>query len=82
MAIHLHATSLMFNSALAHLSRFPNLIENFGGKGGFVLRQETAIVLSNRVRRILNGIAGLLIGAGLLQYMRRQYIPDVVRPVR
>jgi hypothetical protein len=45
---------------------FPHLIENAGRQCRLVLRQEAPVVLLNHIRRILNGVARLFIGPGLL----------------
>lgn len=45
---------------------FPHLIENAGCQCRLVLRQEASVVLLNHIGRILNGIARLFIGTGLL----------------
>ena len=38
-------------------------------------------MFSHHFRCVLNGVAGLLIGAGLLQNVSGQDVPDVMRPV-
>lgn len=45
---------------------FPDLVENAGGQGRLVLRKEASIMLLDHIRRILNGIARLLVGTSLL----------------
>lgn len=47
--------------------RLPNLVKDARGDLGLVLRQETTVMLGDHLRRVLNGVAGLLVGAGLLQ---------------
>ncbi len=64
------------------LCSFPNLIENFRGKGRLVLRQEATVVLLNDIRRVLDGITRLLIRSGLLEDMRCQNIPEIMRSMR
>ena len=39
-------------------------------------------MLCDHIGRVLNGVARLLIGAGLLQNMRREHIADIVGPMR
>lgn len=60
---------------------FPDLIQDAHGDGGLFLGQEPPVVLGNHLRRVLDGLTGLLVGPGPLQDMGRQYDPDVVRAV-
>ncbi len=62
------------------LRGFPNLIENLGSQCGFVLRQKATVVLLNDIGRILNCVAGLLVGSGLLQNMRRENVRRLCGP--
>lgn len=39
-------------------------------------------MLGDHLGRVLDRIARLFVGAGLLQDMRRQHVADIVRPVR
>ena len=41
--------------------RLPHLIENLRGERSLILRQESAVVLGDHLRRILNGVARPLI---------------------
>lgn len=49
--------------------RLPDLIEDPGRNLGFVLRQEAPEVLRDHLGCILDRIAGLFVGTGLLQDM-------------
>lgn len=64
------------------LRRLPYAIEDLRGEGGLVLRQEATIVPGHHIRRVLDGVARLLIGAGLFQNMSGEHIADIVRPMR
>ncbi len=64
------------------LRSFPNLIEDLCGQRGFVLRKEATVVLLNYIGCILNCVARLLVGSGLLQNMRRENIPQVMGAMR
>lgn len=76
-----HVRSSPFLSGPRHLGSpgpepplrgFPDLVEDSScGYLGLVLRQEAPIVLGDHLRRVLNGVTSLLVGAGLLQDMRR-----------
>lgn len=60
----------------------PDLVEDLRRECGFVLREKTPVMLLHDIRRVLNGIARLLVGAGLFENVGRQDIAQVVRPVR
>lgn len=64
------------------LSRFPNLIQDLRRQRRLVLRQETAVVVLHHIRGVLDRVACLLVGPGLLQDMGRQHVADVVWPMR
>lgn len=67
---------------LRGLGCLPNLIEDVSRKRCLILREEAAIMLGHHLRGILDGIAGLLIRASLLENMGCQHIADVMRPIR
>ncbi len=69
-------------SITCYFTQLPNLIENSGCQRSLVLRQQTTVVLLHDIRRILNGLACLLIGSGLLQDMCRKNVPQVMRFMR
>lgn len=77
-----HVLSVRAEHPHSILRSFPNLVEDLGGQCGLVLRKEAAVVLLHDIGRILNGIARLLVGSGLLQNMRRQNVPQVMRSMR
>jgi len=62
--------------------RLPDLVENACSNLGLVLRQETTVMLADHLRRILNGVTCLLVGAGLFQDVGCQHVTHIVRPVR
>jgi len=64
------------------LCSFPNLIEDLGRQCGLFLWQEATIVLLHDVWRVLNGVACLLVGSGLLQNMRRKNVAQVMGSMR
>ncbi len=57
----------------------PNPVEYMCGEGRLVLRQEPAVMLGHHVRRVLDGVARLLVGPGLFQNMGREHV-TVMRP--
>lgn len=61
--------------------RLPDLIEDPGRDFSLVLVQEPPIVLRDHFGGVLDRIAGLFVGPGLLQDMRCQNVPDVVGTV-
>ena len=64
------AWTIWISCSSDQLCSFPNLIEDFRRKRRLVLRQESAVMLLNDIRCFLDGIAGLLVGSGLLEDMR------------
>ena len=60
---------------LAVLCCLPDLVENLCRERCLVLRQEPTVVLLHDIRGILDSIAGLFIGTGLLEDVGRQNIP-------
>lgn len=69
-------------SISCYFTQLPNLIENSGCQRSLVLRQEATVVLLHDIGRILDGVACLLIGSGLLQHMCRKNVPQVMRSMR
>ena len=61
---------------------FPHPIQNLRSQRCLVLRKEPAIMLLNRFRCVLNGIAGLLVRPGLLKNVGRQHVTHIVRTMR
>lgn len=58
---------------------FPDLVENARSDFGLVLRQEATVVLGHHLRRVLDRVASLLVGAGLLQNVGGQHVAHIVR---
>lgn len=67
---------------MRRLRCFPYLIQNPGSKRRLVLWQEATVVVGDHLRRILDGVACLLVGPGLLQDMSGKDVADVVGTMR
>ena len=82
IAVMIAYQSRVVADAVVSSRRFPHLVEDLRREGGFVLRQEAPVVLGHHLGGVLDGITRLLIGAGLLENMGREHVPNIVRAVR
>ena len=82
----------MLDTALSHITmidewtsysrHIPYLIEDSRGNFRLVLRKKAPVVFRHHLWRVLDRVAGLLIGPGLLENMCREHVTHVVWPVR
>lgn len=70
------------NRAQHALCSLPNPIEYLRCHGSLVLWQEPAIMLGDHVRRIMDGIACLLVRTGMLEDMGGENVPDIMGTMR